>query len=81
MNTKALFISHDAQPHGAQMLLLHLVRWLVKNTGIVPHVLLKRPGLLAKDFEAVAHTVVLVVSGVVRSARNRSTLLTAIFPQ
>lgn len=59
MNTKVLFISHDAQPHGAQMLLLHLVRWLVKNTGIVPHVLLKRPGPLAKDFEAVAHTFVL----------------------
>jgi glycosyltransferase involved in cell wall biosynthesis len=57
-STKVLFISHDAQPHGAQILLLHLVRWIAANTQIVPHVLLKQDGPLRKDFDAVAHTMV-----------------------
>jgi len=58
MNTKVLFISHDAQPHGAQILLLHLVRWIAAQTRIIPHVLLKRDGPMRKDFEAVAATTV-----------------------
>jgi glycosyltransferase involved in cell wall biosynthesis len=57
-STKVLFISHDAQPHGAQILLLHLVRWIAANTRVVPHVLLKQDGPLRKDFEAVARTMV-----------------------
>ncbi len=56
--TKVLFISHDAQPHGAQILLLHLVRWIAGNTQMVPHVLLKQDGPLRKDFGAVARTTV-----------------------
>src|SRR5260221_9039326 len=59
MNTKVLFISHDAQPHGAQILLLHLVRWIAAQTRIIPHVLLKRDGPMRKDFEAVAPTTLL----------------------
>lgn len=58
MSAKILFISHDAQPHGAQILLLHLVRWIAAQTQMVPHVLLKRDGLLRKEFEAVAPTMV-----------------------
>jgi glycosyltransferase involved in cell wall biosynthesis len=54
--TKVLFISHDAQPHGAQILLLHLVRWIAGHTSIIPHVLLKQDGPLRKDFAAVART-------------------------
>jgi glycosyltransferase involved in cell wall biosynthesis len=57
-STKVLFISHDAQPHGAQILLLHLVRWIAANTQITPHVLLKQDGPLRKDFDAVARTMV-----------------------
>src|SRR5580692_2779010 len=57
-STKVLFISHDAQPHGAQILLLHLVRWIANNTQIIPHVLLKQDGPLRKDFDAVARTTV-----------------------
>ena len=58
MNTKVLFISHDAQPHGAQILLLHLIRWIAANTDLVAHVLLKNDGPLRKDFESVAPTFV-----------------------
>lgn len=56
--TKVLFISHDAQPHGAQILLLHLVRWVAANTQMTPHVLLKQDGPLRKDFGAIARTTV-----------------------
>ena len=56
MSTNVLFISHDAQPHGAQILLLHLIRWSAANSSIKPHVLLKQDGPLRKDFEAVAPT-------------------------
>src|SRR5581483_9371046 len=54
MSTKVLFISHDAQPHGAQILLLNLIRWIAANTSLKPHVLLKHDGPLRKDFEAVS---------------------------
>ncbi len=54
MSTKVLFISHDAQPHGAQILLLNLIRWITANTSLKPHVLLKHDGPLRKDFEAVS---------------------------
>ncbi len=56
MKTKVLFISHDAQPHGAQLLLLHLVRWVSACRVLDAHVLLKRDGPLRSDFEAVAPT-------------------------
>jgi len=63
MKTKVLFISHDAQPHGAQFLLLHLVRWIARHGGIEAHVLLKRPGPLAAQFAEVATTTVLPEGG------------------
>jgi glycosyltransferase involved in cell wall biosynthesis len=58
MKTKVLFISHDAQPHGAQMLLLHLVRWVNETGALDAHVLLKRDGPLRKEFAAAAPTCV-----------------------
>ncbi len=73
MNTKVLFISHDAQPHGAQILVLHLVRWIAANTGIRPHVLLKRDGPLRSEFAAVAPTTVMNpgdVDGLLRLCRS-----------
>jgi len=72
-STKVLFISHDAQPHGAQILLLHLVRWIAANTQIIPHVLLKQDGPLRKDFDTVARTTVWRqddVAGFLRKSRQ-----------
>jgi glycosyltransferase involved in cell wall biosynthesis len=59
MPPKVLFLSHDAQPHGAQISLLHLVRWLAANTRIRPRILLKRDGPLRQEFAAVGETTVL----------------------
>ena len=56
MKTKVLFISHDAQPHGAQRLLLHLVRWVNETGALEAHVLLKRDGPLRTEFAAAAPT-------------------------
>jgi hypothetical protein len=41
MNTKVLFISPDAQPHGARILLLHLVRSFAARAGFFPRILIK----------------------------------------
>ena len=42
MNTKVLFISHDAQPHGAQILSLHpMIRWFAARAGFIPRILVK----------------------------------------
>jgi glycosyltransferase involved in cell wall biosynthesis/SAM-dependent methyltransferase len=55
MEPKVLFISHDAYRHGAQMLLLHVVRWVKENTSIPFEILLKDGnGGLRADFEALA---------------------------
>ena len=51
---KVLFISHDARPHGAQILLLHFLKWFKANSQIPFEVLLKEDGLLRPDFEALA---------------------------
>jgi glycosyltransferase involved in cell wall biosynthesis len=49
-----LFISHNALRMGAQMVLLHFLRWFKGNTGIPFEILLKRGGPLQPDFEALA---------------------------
>jgi glycosyltransferase involved in cell wall biosynthesis len=46
-----LLVGHDALPHGAQMLLLHLARQLRRAHGIVPHILLLGGGPLAAVYE------------------------------
>lgn len=69
MNTKVLFISHDAQPHGAQFLLLHLVRWVVRHAGIQAQVLLKRDGPLAREFAEVAPTQALAPGDLAEAVR------------
>jgi glycosyltransferase involved in cell wall biosynthesis len=51
---RILFISHDARPHGAQILLLHFLRWFKKNTSIPFDVLLKEGGQLIGEFEGVS---------------------------
>ncbi|WP_174504716.1 glycoside hydrolase family 99-like domain-containing protein [Acidiphilium sp. C61] len=47
-----LLVGHDALPHGAQMLLLHLARTLRREHGIVPRILLLSGGELVPDYEA-----------------------------
>jgi glycosyltransferase involved in cell wall biosynthesis len=48
-----LLVGHDAHPHGAQMLLLHLARHLRRNCGIHVHLLLLGVGpLLGKYYQA-----------------------------
>jgi glycosyltransferase involved in cell wall biosynthesis len=48
---KILFISHDASRTGAPMILLHLIRWLKKNTTIKIYCLFLDGGDMLKDFE------------------------------
>jgi glycosyltransferase involved in cell wall biosynthesis len=49
-----LLVGHDAQPHGAQMLLLHLARHYTRVCGMDVHVLLLGPGALVTQFQQVA---------------------------
>jgi glycosyltransferase involved in cell wall biosynthesis len=53
---KILFISHDASRTGAPFVLLHLLRWIKKNTDIEFEILLKNGGELEKEFESIAQT-------------------------
>ena len=49
-----LLIGHDAQPHGAQMLLLHIARQLRQRWGIEVHLLLLGVGPLLGKYYATA---------------------------
>ena len=51
-----LFVSHDAHRHGAQLLLLHLLRWIRAHTPLEFEILLKGGGELVPEFEALAPT-------------------------
>jgi glycosyltransferase involved in cell wall biosynthesis len=51
---KILFISHEATRTGAPMFLLHLVRWLRRNTDLAFEVLLAKGGPLEEEFAKVA---------------------------
>ncbi|MBC6988292.1 glycosyltransferase family 4 protein [Hymenobacter sp. BT491] len=55
-DTVVLFISHDATRTGAPIVLLHLLRWLKRNTQVVPVVLLQSGGELEEEFRAVGET-------------------------
>lgn len=56
MKKKVLFVSHDATPTGAPIVLLHLLRWFKKNSDLQIHILLLAKGSLQTEFEAVAKT-------------------------
>lgn len=56
--SKVLFISHDARRHGAQILLLHFLRWFKANTDIAFEIVLKGDGELRPEFEALGPVVV-----------------------
>jgi glycosyltransferase involved in cell wall biosynthesis len=46
-----LLVGHDALPHGAQLLLLHLARQFRRAHGIIPHILLLGGGPLKAAYE------------------------------
>ncbi|MDE1895566.1 MAG: glycoside hydrolase family 99-like domain-containing protein, partial [Rhodospirillales bacterium] len=53
-----LLVGHDAHPHGAQMLLLHIARQLKRQWGVKIHLLLLGVGpLLAKFYEVAEVTI------------------------
>jgi glycosyltransferase involved in cell wall biosynthesis len=45
-----VFVSHDAFRAGAQRLLLALVKWLAETLGVRPKIILRRGGVLERDF-------------------------------
>lgn len=54
MLNQILLVGHDAQPHGAQMLLLHLARRLRRQFGYEIHLLLLKGGPLQSEFAELA---------------------------
>lgn len=56
---KVLFISHEASRSGAPIVLLHLLKWIKKNTNLQFEILLLTGGKLKPDFELVAKTFLL----------------------
>jgi glycosyltransferase involved in cell wall biosynthesis len=59
---KIIFIGHEASRTGAPILLLHLLQWLKRSSGMQFEILLKRGGPLEGDFAALAPTTVLKLS-------------------
>jgi len=53
-SNKVLFLGHDAAPHGAQILLLNLLRWFAENRSFPFEILLKEGGVLEADFAQTA---------------------------
>ncbi|MCX6245744.1 MAG: glycosyltransferase [Bacteroidetes bacterium] len=56
-SASVLFIGHDARLAGAQMLLLSLVRWLSRHTGIRIKIILLDEGVLLEKFRNIAPTI------------------------
>lgn len=55
---KVLFISHEAYRTGAPIVLLHLLKWLKKNTALQLDILLLNDGPLKPEFKAIGKTYV-----------------------
>src|SRR5690606_39506348 len=56
MNKKILFVSHDANRAGSQLLLLQLLK-ILKQKRVPMELLLCDGGVVTKDFEAVLPTI------------------------
>jgi glycosyltransferase involved in cell wall biosynthesis len=54
-----LLVGHDAEPHGAQLLLLHIARHLRRHCGMRLHILLLRGGPLLDEYVRVAEVSVM----------------------
>ncbi len=57
-NLKILFVSHDANPGGAQLILVYIVQWLKNNSTINLKVLCLDDGKLLSSFENAADTLI-----------------------
>jgi glycosyltransferase involved in cell wall biosynthesis len=68
---RILVVGHDASRAGAQIALLHLVRWLAAGDRVDPVVLLRRDGDMRPEYEREVPTVVADVVG--GSLRRRFT--------
>ena len=68
---RVLFISHDAKRHGAQILLLHFLRWFKSHTDIPFEILLKADGELRSDFEELAPITIWNEDGAAGELRRR----------
>ena len=53
-----LFISHDARLAGAEMLLLHLLKWFAKHTAYQLKIICIEGGVLLEQFKALGSTIV-----------------------
>lgn len=54
MSKKILFISHDSSRTGAPIVFLNLLKWFKTNTNIPFTILLKKRGVLEKEFKSLA---------------------------
>lgn len=52
--TSILFVGHDANLAGAQVLLLNLVKWFNEHTNITVKIILLQPGILLNKYQAIA---------------------------
>jgi O-antigen biosynthesis protein len=52
--TRVVLVGHDAHPHGAQLLLLHLAREMAQRFGLAVECVLLRGGPLEADYRAAA---------------------------
>jgi hypothetical protein len=72
---KVLFISHDATRTGAPIILLHLLKWIRKNTDISIEILLKDGGPMENDFRSVGPTNVLNWSNSIFNQKDKEHFL------
>ena len=56
---KVLFVSNDAFRAGAQILFLHLLRWIKEKTAIEPKIVLCSGGVLEESFREIGDIIVL----------------------
>lgn len=61
-----LLVGHDAQPHGAQLLLLHIARYLKQQKGLKVHLLLLGVGPLLGSYYETAEVVVAYDKTIIR---------------
>jgi glycosyltransferase involved in cell wall biosynthesis len=68
---KILLVGHDAHPHGAQMLLLHIARHLRAQFGMQVHLLLLGVGPLVRKYQETAEVSVAHVRPIIENLLDR----------
>src|SRR5690349_10376697 len=51
---RVVFVCHEASRTGAPLLLFELVKWLVKERGVEPYIVLLSDGPLTEQFKSIA---------------------------